>query len=356
LREKERITEGVISMSKNPSLLLCFLICLPLLIVPLSLEAGTTTIYVDPPRKIVLTIGGTFSVNVTVADVNLLFAWEFQVYYDSGILNASAWTPGPAFTPSPTVMSFNQTWTDNYDATHGLIHIVCTFIGARTFNGTTTLATVYFKIKSAGVTPLSLQNTTLLDNQTPFPQEMPHTTTDGTVYAGTIPGDVAVTSVTTEKNVAGQGYPTGINVTVTNNGVVSETFNVTLRANATAVETQTVANLSNGSSTTLTLVWDTTGFSYGNYTITVYAQPVPGETHTEDNTLASPWPVMVGIPGDMMPTFGLIDMKDVAYVARRFGAHPADPLWDPNADITGDAKVDMRDIAIVARNFGQHYS
>jgi hypothetical protein len=154
-----------------------------------SVQAGTPTVYIDPPSRTGLLVGGTFPVNVTVAGVNLLFAWEFQIYYNSRILNASSWNPGSVFT-SPGVITFNQSWTDNYNATHGLVDIVCTFVGQGTFNGTTTLATVYFKVKSFGTTALHLQNTSLLDNSTPFPQEIPHTTTDGTVNAGGIPGDI----------------------------------------------------------------------------------------------------------------------------------------------------------------------
>jgi hypothetical protein len=173
----------------NLSLLSSFLICLSILILPSSAQAGTPTVYVDPSSITGVLIGSTFPVNVTVGDVNLLFAWEFQIYYDHGILNASNWTPGPAFT-SPDVVTFNQTWSDNYNATYGLIDIVCTLMGQNTFNGTATLATLYFTVKSLGTTPLYLQNTSLLDNSTPFPQGIPHTTVGGTVYTSTIAGDL----------------------------------------------------------------------------------------------------------------------------------------------------------------------
>lgn len=176
-------------MRTSLSLLLSFLICMSILILPSSVQAATPTVYIDPPSKTGLRVGDTFPVNVTVADVNLLFAWEFQIYYDSGILNASKWIAGPEFT-SPDVMIFSQTWTNNYNATYGLVDLVCTLMGQNTFNGTTTLATLYFTVKSPGTTALHLQNTLLLDNSTPFPQEIPHTTTDGTVNAGGIPGDI----------------------------------------------------------------------------------------------------------------------------------------------------------------------
>ena len=341
-------------MSRNLSFLFSFLIQLSIVTLPLSANAGTPTVYVDPPSKTVLLIGETFPVNVTVTNVSLLCAWEFQICYNSGILNASNWTPGPVFT-SPGVLIFNQSWTDNYNATHGLIHIVCTLVGQGMFSGTTTLATVYFKVKSYGTTVLHLQNTSLLDNSSPFPLEIPHTTADGTVYAGSTSHELAVTNVTPEKTVVGLGYLTRINVTVANSGNVNETFNITLKNDTTTVGAQTVYNLPNGSSTTLTLVWNTTGFSYGNYTVTAYATPVPGETHIEDNTLTSTVPVMIGMPGDVVSPFGVIDMKDIGTVAKRFGTTPSAPLWDSNADIDGSGKVDMKDIGTVAKNFGKRY-
>jgi hypothetical protein len=48
-------------------------------------------------------------------------------------------------------------------------------------------------------------------------------------------------------------------------------------------------------------------------------------------------------------------MSDIAIVARAFGSKPGSSNWNPNADINGDGIVNMKDIALVARNFGQHY-
>ena len=50
---------------------------------------------------------------------------------------------------------------------------------------------------------------------------------------------------------------------------------------------------------------------------------------------------------------GVVDIKDIDYVARRFGITPSDPLWNPIADINKDNKLDMKDIALVARHFGE---
>jgi hypothetical protein len=55
--------------------------------------------------------------------------------------------------------------------------------------------------------------------------------------------------------------------------------------------------------------------------------------------------------GDVQPPWGMIDMKDISYVARRFYCVPGDPLWDPNADFNGDGRINMRDVALPAKNF-----
>jgi len=144
-------------------------------------------------------------------------------------------------------------------------------------------------------------------------------------------------------------------------------------AGSGAIATQ-VVTLESGASTTITFTWTTVDFVKGNYTISAYAQPVPGETDTTDNTFVDGW-IIVAMPGDITGPDGWpdgkVDMRDVYLVARGFGAeHVTDPddprhceYWHktpcgscphtPNADINCDGKIDMRDIYVVARNFGK---
>jgi outer membrane protein assembly factor BamB len=165
--------------------------------------------------------------------------------------------------------------------------------------------------------------------------------------------DIKVSNLTVFKSEVPQGYSLQINATADNPGDSVETFNMTTYANGTAIDTREITVM-NGSSTTITFTWNTTGFARGNYTVSTYAWPVPGETNTADNNLTSPITVIVRMLGDLMPPFGVVDMKDIAYVAKHFGTEPSKPLWDPSADINGDGRVDMKDIAIVAKNFGKH--
>jgi len=50
---------------------------------------------------------------------------------------------------------------------------------------------------------------------------------------------------------------------------------------------------------------------------------------------------------------GKIDMLDLWYAAKSFGAIPGNPRWDIEADINADGKNDMIDLWDIARNFGK---
>jgi len=178
-----------------------------------------------------------------------------------------------------------------------------------------------------------------------------------TFYGSVVPyQDVAVTNVTKSKTVVGQGLGMNITITTANLGTIIETFNVTVYANATIAVSQNVT-LSAETSENVTLVWNATGFVYGNYTISAYAWPVPGETDTANNNCTGGW-VIVSIVGDITGPNGWpdgqVNMRDIAMVGRAFGSTQGSPSWNPNADINGDGKVDMKDIALAVRNFGEH--
>jgi hypothetical protein len=166
--------------------------------------------------------------------------------------------------------------------------------------------------------------------------------------------DVAVSDLKTAPSEVPEGYSLQMNATVHNLGDMTETFNVTMYANGTVICTQEMT-VENGTSAIVGFTWNSTRFGRGNFTITAYAWPVPDETNTADNNYTSPVVVVIGMLGDLWPPFGVVDMKDIAYVAKHFGTDPSNPLWDPNADIDDSGKVDMKDIAMVAKHFGEHF-
>jgi uncharacterized protein (DUF2141 family) len=162
--------------------------------------------------------------------------------------------------------------------------------------------------------------------------------------------DVAVTTVAPSKPAAGQGYPCNVNVTVANHGGYNETFNVTAYANQTTIGKQTIT-LPIGNSTTITFMWNTTGFAYGSYTISAYATPVPSETDTANNNCTG-GTVKVTIPGDLNGD-GTVDVSDFGILQRAWGSSPGMSNWDPRADINGDGVVDLSDFGIMQMNWGK---
>jgi hypothetical protein len=172
------------------------------------------------------------------------------------------------------------------------------------------------------------------------------------------PVDVAVSGVTVFKTVVGQGYSMGINVTVENLGTQLETFNLTVYANATSFSTLTGVNLPSGDSTVILFVWNTTGYVYGNYTISAYAEPLPDDIDTANNNFTCLIPVHVGVAGDITGPYqgepdGKVGMRDITWIIIHFNGKPGDPRWLPNCDINNDNVINMRDIQIAIVNFGK---
>jgi len=161
---------------------------------------------------------------------------------------------------------------------------------------------------------------------------------------------LSVSNVTSLKTVVNEGRCDQINITINNQGYFTHPINVTLYANATAI-CGCSATLQGDSSTTLTFTWNTTGFEKGNYTISAYAWPVPGETDTTDNTYINGI-VKIVIPGDVNGDC-IVDIFDLVLVASAYGSTPADPNWNPNADINGDNVVDIFDLVLVASHYGE---
>jgi parallel beta-helix repeat protein len=172
------------------------------------------------------------------------------------------------------------------------------------------------------------------------------------------PHDIAVLNVTPSKTVVGQGYTMSINVTVENQGKWPETFNVTSSAfrmmpPAITIATLTVYNLAPETWKKLILTWNTAGFAKGNYTISAYAWPVPGETDLADNRLTDGW-VMVTWQGDVTDenhltppggvSDGKVDENDLWYFDAAFIDYYKIHRLDANCDFNNDGKIDEDDL------------
>jgi hypothetical protein len=145
------------------------------------------------------------------------------------------------------------------------------------------------------------------------------------------------------------GWIVSITVIAENQGNFSETFSVTVYANATIIQIQTVTDLAPSNQTTLVFYWDTSGFAEGNYTIKAVADTVLGETDTADNTITDGW-VVVMIPGGDFNGDGSVDGSDFFILLQAWGTSPPS---DPRADANGDGLVDGSDFYVLLVNWGK---
>jgi len=96
--------------------------------------------------------------------------------------------------------------------------------------------------------------------------------------------DVALVGVTASPSEVCVGQCVMITLTVLNDCNKPQSFNVTIYANSTAIQTLTIVDLDPYVEACFTCTWDTYPFSPANYLISAQASIVPGETDTADNT------------------------------------------------------------------------
>jgi hypothetical protein len=342
-------------MRKTKSLVLAALIFFSSLVIFTSCSKAVSapTIYVDPSQTTVWFNETSVSINVSITGAVNVSGWEFSLYYVNSILHSVTAIEGDFLISGGT-----STWfwigelNDNYNSTHGRVSLTCIQLGNTTngVSGSGMLTTITFQPLAGGNSTLHLSDLVLAD---PSGNKMtPINSSDGTVRVlGT--ADIAITSVTPLKTVVGQGQSMKINVTIKNQGEQTATFNVTTYANTTVVDTALNISLSKGSSTIVTFTWNTTGFAYGNYTVSAYAWPVPGEANTNNNNMTG-GSVLVTIPGDINGD-GTVNILDAIQVSNAFLTTPSSSNWNPNADINDDNVVNILDAIILANHFLQHY-
>ncbi len=141
-----------------------------------------TIVSILPESYTIPDIGLTFTINISIQNVNNLYVWELTLYYPNDILNATTITEGPFLKTGnePTlfhIIEFNNTYTN----TQGRITAICTRYrpDASGVSGNGTLATITFTSKTTnGPKTLHLENIKLINSNQ---NEIPYITTDSEI-------------------------------------------------------------------------------------------------------------------------------------------------------------------------------
>ena len=166
--------------------------------------------------------------------------------------------------------------------------------------------------------------------------------------------DVAVTNVTVcyGASLVHVGETACINVTVANEGDLTETFNVSTYWNTTEIQTIQLV-LANGTSTSITFNWTTTSLTeYQNYNITAYAHPVLGETDLADNNFTYGIVTIVHKGDVNMDRW--VDQMDLYLIALAYGTKCGDAEYIPERDVNCDGWIDQMDLYLTALHYGEH--
>jgi hypothetical protein len=299
----------------------------------------------------------TFTINITIAEVENLYGYEFKMSYNTSVLdcvnvtthavqNETNFTPDYSIDEAAGTIWVNVTY-------HSPAKPITTYPPA-------TLVTITFQVTALGESILHLYDTNLVDQ---LGQPIRHDVSDG-YFRNLAIRDLAIVDVIPSRTQAYEKFVVGtrvyesiINITVIvrNEGGMTETFTVSTYYDDTLIGTpQTVTNLNPDTNATLTFRWNTTNLPlYVNYTIKAYAPEVPGEISTENN-LYLDGKVIIKIFGD---TNGdkKVNILDVAEGAKAFGSYIGHRRWNPNIDLDNDGRISVIDMVLVAMNFGRAF-
>jgi len=322
----------------------------------LALGSSNPKLYVDPPNVVKSASDNNtlFSVDIAIENFTDLYAFDISMTWDSSLLK---------FESAAYTSHLDNLWGSSWNpiletSTTGSYKLVATKLG---FGGnSSTDAFVLFsltlriiKVDIAPLqTPIHFGLIKLSDSATPTPNQIiPASVTDGMYYMSSGPGpDVAIASVDAAKGIVCQDFGVNVSVSVSNQGLSTETFNVTLHANSSLIERRTIT-LGGGSSVVTTFIWNTTGYSKGLYAMWAYAEPLFEEADQLDNNCTG-GNIRVTAHGDIAPEFGVVDIFDLVTCALAFGSEPGWSNWNPVADINNDAIIDIFDLVVVSINFG----
>ncbi len=265
-----------------------------------------------------LTIGTTYTVSIkTDYNGSDVTGWQFTLEYNPNVLHGVEVTNGDLITEDKDLSARFMKGT--FDNTAGKLSLT----GANFFfvsepapltSGPGTLVNVTFEVVGVGESPITIgvgEDETKLKRYSEGGYGDPLNIVNGFLdtdhigqgyfrnSAAEVNHDVAVVSVEPNATNVERGELVEITVEIKNNGTATEDVTVTLDRRLEAgvstwtIDTKTAHDLAANAATSLTFIWDTSGVRSGNHIITATAEPVSGETNTDNNTCESEEMIMV---------------------------------------------------------------
>lgn len=169
---------------KNKSFFYLTFLCILTIstIIIFHVKAEQAEVGIAPQNQTIPELGLSFTINITIQNVNDLYGWELKLYYPNDILNGTQVTQGPMLKKGGALTFFYvHIFNDNYNETHGLINVLCTRVQSEApgVDGDGVLVIITFKTKSTSSSKiLHLEDVKLSDSNA---NQIPCTTSDGTI-------------------------------------------------------------------------------------------------------------------------------------------------------------------------------
>lgn len=352
----------------------------------------TPKIYVDPKDNRFSTgttvVGDTFTVNISTSgwEDPGLYSYEFKLYYDNTMLNATE-----AVYPSGHFLSgSNFEVPTDINREKGYILFGVTFLGdVPGSTGSGVLATVTFEIIKAPPPQLNcdleLKDIVFLD---PEGNDILEYDVEHGIYEFSAPGppvylkvepetasateigDEVIVHVTINEmesalKLANVTFKLHYNTTLLSTkeewitpGETYVSFNVTVEADYAKVEIQMVTEspFPEGKATLATITFNatyipstltTSPLSLSNVVLTDIDGNIIQYDHLEDGLYQVP----ITAEKEDLNGDGKVNIQDLHVFAQAFGSYPGHPRWDSRADMNGDGKASILDALLIAMKF-----
>jgi len=327
--------------------------------------SGPTAMRIDPVTTAAV-LDTDYTINIEIANVTDLYAWEFQLDYDPSILNLTSASIVPGGLNEPT-----QTFYNLIDEING--HL---WWAVSTRHPTTmgisyaehAIFEIHFHTISIGTSNLDLYSTILSDSNG---DPISHTVVNGSITVSEVGEiDLTVTDINIldhgcslykdDTYVNGSAYYYPVEVTAHNNGTeATEPFYIELEVfwvNGSLLEGSTeilVPSLAGGTSVVVNFTVFFHPMHTGHYrlTATVDSQDDVIETNETNNFLVQS-NIPVTVMGDVNYD-GEVNVLDGVILSLAWAATPSDPRWNICADVNHDEVINILDGVRVSIHWGK---
>lgn len=306
-----------------------------------QINSPATTLYVDPSAYEDPTIlpNDTIGVRIMLTDAVNLKICEFNLTFSPSVLSVRS------INKFKVGGQYPQSSMD-IDDVAGYVWAKLTYGTPVTIVSNTSLVEIIFNVKDFGSTTLHFASSTLTDN---LGNPITHDTSDGFVHI--FRRNIVVQSIGLPYDETYVGRLIPINVTVYNDGDITENFTVSLFYDTTLIAAQNVVNLASKDTVVLAYDWNISAVpaSAAPYTFKAEATILPHETNTTDNTLVG-GTIKLKIVGDVDGD-GVVDIGDLTAWDSAYLSQQGDLNWNAQADINYDGVVDKADATLILDHY-----